>query len=125
MPLIRPEIQKVLRAVGLEKEESPGTASEKLTAAGLSQDRIAEELTEIATSSGNEALKLKALETALRVHGALKDQTQVAIPSFTVIIQSASGETISSDVNPILIPRQSLNKEGSPFGTSERADKIN
>lgn len=104
MPLIRPEVQKVLRAVGLEKEPASGSASEKLSNAGLDENRIAEELTAIATASGNEALRLKALETALRVHGSLREQTTTQLPSFNIIIQGST----EGSVNPILIPRQSL-----------------
>lgn len=104
MPLIKPEVQKILRAAGLEKETSVGSASEKLSSAGLDEDRIAEELTAIATSSGNEALRLKALETALKVHGSLKDQTTAQLPSFNIIIQGSS----EGSINPILLPRQSL-----------------
>lgn len=107
MPLIKPEIQDVLRAAGLEKPQTSGSASDKLTSAGLSLDSIAEELTELAKHSGNESLRLRALETSLKVHGALKDQPQAIIPSFTIIIQSA-GAGPTPSVNPILFPRQSL-----------------
>ena len=108
MPILKPEIQKVLRAAGLEKEPLQGSASELLSAAGLSEERIAEELTEIATSSGNESLKLKALETALRVHGSLKDQAQSSIPTFNIYIHSASSSSDTPGINPIVFPRQSL-----------------
>lgn len=109
MPLIKPEIQNVLRAAGLEREPSSGTLSDKLDLAGLSEDQICEELSQIATSSGNEAIRLRALELALKTKGALKE-TPPQIPSFTIVIQSASSQSPQSDpqVNPIFFPRTSL-----------------
>ena len=109
MPLIKPEVQKILRAAGLEKEESSGTASEQLSQAGLSTSDIAERLTGLAESSGSDALRLRALEIALKVHGALKEQPTTQVPSFTIIIQSASESSKAPDINPIVFPRQSLN----------------
>lgn len=122
MPLIKPEIQKVLRASGLEREEAPeGTISEKLDRAGLSTTDIAEELTKIATSSGNETLRLRALETAMKAHGVLKDSASVQVPSFTVVIQHAgSGSENTKDLNQILFPRQSL--EGSQVPKQEKVN---
>jgi hypothetical protein len=108
MPLIRPEIQKVLRATGLEKEPTEGTISEKLSEVGLSDDSIAENLADIATRSGNEALRLRAIETALKVRGALKDQVQNSTPTFNLIIQSCNPSVTPPSVNPIVFPRQSL-----------------
>ncbi len=113
MPLIKPEIQKVLRQAGLEKERPElsadrSTLDSHLEQAGLDTQALAEELTGLALRSNNEALRLRALETVLKVKGALKEQP-TAIPSFTIVIQN-SGEDLNSTggVNPILFPRQSL-----------------
>src|SRR4051812_5473509 len=95
MPLIKPEIQKVLRAAGLSEDEaldSQGEASsldKKLRAAGLSLEEILEEFAHIAKNSGNESLRARCLETVLKAHGALKD-TAPAIPSFTIVINGNS-----------------------------------
>jgi len=137
MPLMRPEVQKVLRSAGLiaEKQaESDSPISEKLDAAGLSLENTFEGLSQIALSSGNEALRLRALETSLKAHGALKEIAP-PIPSFTIIIQpSATGSSssvagIPVGVNPILLPRQllkSLAESGSETGTeSEGKGKPN
>ena len=112
MPLIKPEIQKVLRAAGLSPDIKDETSlDEKLSQAGLSNYTLAEEITNIALHSRNDALRLKALETALKVKGALKDQPPV-IPSFTVVIQNSSPDlSKTGGVNPILFPRQSLPKD--------------
>lgn len=109
MPLMRPEIQAVLRASGLDKSQTPpegseNAFSEKLNRAGLSQDQIAEGLSELARGSGNDSLRLRALETAMRAQGVLKETAQVQIPSFTIIIQQSS----TDKSNDILFPRQSL-----------------
>ena len=111
MPLIKPEIQNLLRKAGLAPEQSKidQTLVEKLDCAGLDLDSVLEELNILAKSSGNEALRLRALETALKAHGALKDSAP-AIPSFTIIIQDGASahETTNPQVNPILLPRQLL-----------------
>lgn len=111
MPLMRPEIQAVLRASGLDKTtapaEGPEGISDKLNRAGLSADSIADELSELARNSQNEGMRLRALETASKMHGLLKETTQVALPSFTIVIQQ--GASPASHNNDILFPRQSLN----------------
>jgi hypothetical protein len=113
VPLIKPEIQKVLRASGLdtsEPSEAPqGSISEKLDRAGLSKDELADELSIIIKSSGNESLRLRAIEQALKAHGVLKESQPVAVPSFTVIIKNStpSLDTNSDSLNQILFPRAS------------------
>lgn len=109
MPLMRPEIQAVLRASGLDKSQTPSEGSEnafseKLNRAGLSQDHIAEELSDLARGSESPAIRLRALEIGMRAQGILKETAQVAIPSFTIVIQ----QTSSDKTNDILFPRQSL-----------------
>ena len=108
MPLIKPEVQKILRESGLEKTPNQSTVDEQLAVSGLSNEAIADELTHLALQSGNEALRLRALETALKVRGALKE-TPPVIPSFTVIIQNSNPDlTKTGGVNPILFPRTGI-----------------
>lgn len=122
MPLIKPEVQKILREAGLEKEprtKPNGTVDENLSLAGLSNESIAEELTHLALNSSNESLRLRALETALKVRGALKE-TPPVLPSFTIVIQNSSPDLAKTGgVNPILIPRQSLGVSTSESTTKE------
>jgi hypothetical protein len=109
MPLIKPEVQRILRESGLEGSSSlKGSVDEHLNSAGLNNEALAEELTSLALNSNNEALRLRALETALKVKGALKEQTP-ALPSFTIVIQNSSPDlSKSGGVNPILFPRSSF-----------------
>ena len=63
MPLMRPEIQQILRTAGLvkESESKPNQSlSDRLNAAGLSLDELLEELSLVAKTSGNDGLKLRA-----------------------------------------------------------------
>lgn len=118
MPVMRPEVQAILRKVGLggsaADSAEPGSLSEKLSAAGLDLERVLENLAEVANSSGNEALRLSATRDALKMHGALKESAnnQSTMPSFTIIINDKSGadSVLVDGVNPILLPRQLLNK---------------
>ena len=120
MPLIKPEIQKVLRASGLlEEKEDSLTIDESLTRAGLDASSIAEELTILALHSSNDALRLRALETALKVKGALKEQSTVALPSFNIIIQNSSTQA-DGGVNPILLPRLGSRRKEPLESESER-----
>ena len=117
MPLMKPEIQNILRKAGLAPASSDSderSVSEKLDAAGLSLQETLDQLAYIAKESGNESLRARCLETALKAHGALKDTTP-APPSFTIVIQPSQGSpSVSSHpnlpqgVNPILLPRQLL-----------------
>jgi hypothetical protein len=111
MPIIKPEVQKVLRTAGLLPEERAENATihESLDNVGLTTESIADELAGLALRSNNEALRLRALETVLKVKGALKD-TPAVIPSFTVVIQSSDDQNLklTQGTAPHLFPRQSL-----------------
>lgn len=117
MPLMRPEIQAVLRSSGLDAvgkaaaEKAP--LSDLLESVGLGLEKTLENLAETANSSANESLRIRANETALKMHGALKETVQTQMPSFTIVINDSygppAGQIISqssTDINPILMPRQ-------------------
>lgn len=115
MPLMRPEVQAILRKVGLDKtsqQDDPGSLAEKLSAAGLDLETVLSNLAEVANTSGNEALRLSATRDALKMHGALKESAnnQSTMPSFTIIINDKLGSdsVLVDGVNPILLPRQLL-----------------
>ena len=111
MPLIRPEIQSILRETGI----SPSAArlgkqsiSEQLDEAGLSISNLLEQLSALSVSSSSDQLKARVLETALKMHGVLKEQA-AAPPAITINITDPYGQNPS--VNPILIPRAVKPKE--------------
>lgn len=116
MPIIKPEVQKILRTAGLiedrsEISEDSLNMDQQLSISGLNGESIAEELTNLALHSQNESLRLRALETALRVKGALKDQP-AQLPTFNIVIQGSSTDLSKTEgVNPIIFPRQSLSEE--------------
>ncbi len=121
MPLMRPEVQEVLRAAGLAPgatKSDERTLSDKLDAAGLSLEETLEQIAQIINSTGNDALRMRAAETVLKAHGALKE-TAPAPPSFTIVIQESLGNgqiakplagatNLPEGVNPICLPRQLL-----------------
>jgi hypothetical protein len=116
---MKPEIQQLLRNAGVIPESrtlgsNENSLTDKLDAAGLSLEETLDELANLAKRSGNEGIRLRALESSLKAHGALKETTP-PIPSFTIIIQPSSSSTpqqqssfIPPGVNPILLPRQLL-----------------
>lgn len=112
MPLMSPGIQAALRKAGVEK--SPATVEEtsitdRLENAGLSLENTLGNLATIANGTGNEGLRLRANETALKLHGALKEATVSQIPSFTLVINDP-GSAGQGGINPIFLPRQLLNQ---------------
>ena len=111
MPLIRPEIQSILqRLVFLRQGQDSGkqSISEQLDEAGLSISNLLEQLSALSVSSSSDQLKARVLETALKMHGVLKEQA-VAPPAITINITDPYGQNPS--VNPILIPRAVKPKE--------------
>jgi hypothetical protein len=130
MPLIRPEVQRVLRSAGLVESPSSGetgsgetTMSDQFNQAGLSDSNIAEEIKNLALHSNNEGMRMRALETALKVKGALKDQP-ISLPVFNIIIQNSDIDLQPTrGANPILFPRQSLNKLSS-LETAQETETI-
>lgn len=120
MPVIKPEIQKILRQAGLAPEASNSETplTEKLDGAGMNIDEAVEELVNLARNAGNDNIRLNALRDVLKLHGALKETAPVA-PSFTIVINESSLPSqnpqldqkptgVPSGVNPILLPRQLL-----------------
>jgi hypothetical protein len=119
MPLINQNIQKILREAGLaqdSQEESKVKTSNKeqtdleikLEAAGLSLDDVLADLSYIARQGGSEAIRLRALENALKAHGVNKDQPP-AVPTINIIINDSKVTSSQNDfdgINPILIPRK-------------------
>lgn len=113
MPLMSPGVQAALRKAGVEKipiHELPGreeeSITEKLHSAGLSLETTLENLATIANGTGNEGLKLRANETALKLHGALKESNINTVPSFTIVIQDPGSASQTQVANPIFLPRQ-------------------
>ncbi len=104
MPLLSPQIQKALRASGLlENTEEKTSLSEKLEKSNLSLDDLLSSLYDFSQNASAENLRLDAIKTALKMHGALSEQTP-APPSVTFIIQGEEAQ----EVNPILIPRSKI-----------------
>ena len=106
MPLIRPEIQEVLRSAGIlpEKSEEKISIQESLEGSGLGLPELAEELVSLAKHSGNEGIRLRALEIGAKLHGILKESQQSPrdLPQFNIIIQTSRP---SGDPSEILFPR--------------------
>jgi len=112
VPIIKPEVQQILAKAGLIKEPASErdnkSVEENLNLHGLDNDALAEALTRIALTSDNDTLRLRALETALKVKGALKEQPQT-MPQVTIVIQGSDTDLSRTlGVNPIIFPRQSL-----------------
>lgn len=105
MPIINPEIQRVLAAAGLPSRtpESPNsTLKESLDNSGLDITSLLSNLACIINESGSEVVKISAIEKALKMHGALKEnQAPPPVPINIIINDPGRPEGI----NPILIPR--------------------
>lgn len=121
MPTIRPEIQKALRQAGLDKSSTTkldsnfnldldtekSTLERKLETAGLSLEDTLDDLRMLVKNTQNDNLRLRATETILKMHQALKEQAG-AMPSINIIIQDPNKDFLqkTNGVNPILLPRE-------------------
>lgn len=102
--LNKEQIDRVLEAAEVlpaARKNEKKSASAELEAAGLGLDRIATDLGFLAENAGSEAIKMRALELALKAHGALQPEVAQVVPSLTIVIHDST----KVDVNPILIPR--------------------
>lgn len=118
MPLLNPEIQKALRAAGLEKGTPSPTETPEvnnvqgyLNDAGSSLEESIKRLVHIAENSTSEALRLRAEEGILKLHGVMKDQAP-ALPTINIIIQEPAGSVGRGvqGTNPIFLPRELIKK---------------
>lgn len=110
MPILKPDIQAALRASGLspsETDEKPLLAN--LEDAGLSQDAVLKNLGFIMENGGSDAIRLRAIENALKVRGLMKDSAAPA-PQISITIVDALPKVAESveGVNRILLPRELL-----------------
>ncbi len=101
MPLLKPEIQEALRSVGLSRDSGADSITDILNDNNLSLRDSIELLSDIARS-GDAGERRRAIETAFKLHGVLKDTPSI-IPQVTIIISDP--EAAVGGVNPILIPR--------------------
>lgn len=102
MPIIKPEIQRALRAAGLSKAESSADVVTILDNNRLSVNDTIEILSEIAYG-GDTNQRLRAVDASFKLHGLLKDQS-APIPNISIVIQDQFSPVVEG-LNPILIPR--------------------
>lgn len=121
MPIMRPEVQEMMRNAGLvdgQKISAPAedTIAAKLERAGLGLEEVLLNLAQTANNSANEGLKVRANETALKLHGALKETAAPSVPAFTIIINDSASKPVEihEGVNPIFLPRQLLSTLQQP-----------
>src|SRR6266568_659036 len=108
MPIISPDIQKALRQVGLSKNLKDIPLVERLEANNLSLDDALEQLSEI-MQGGDANQKLRAVDTALKLHKVLNED-KVQMPVIQIQINDKFSAA-STSVNPILIPREPVKFE--------------
>lgn len=111
MPLIDTSIELVkastaLKSLGLfQGKDSPKeTLKDLLEENSLGADALISSLGSIAHNGESEAIRLRAIETGLKLHPAtrqaMKEHDERAIPIVNIVIHGVDGP------NPILIPRK-------------------
>lgn len=107
MPILTPEIKKVLKSVGLNQDKPEGSSLEdSLDSAGLSLESTLNTVSHIMDHGDTDTIRLNAANTALKLRGLMKD-AGATVPSVTIVIRD-SGAPL---VNPILIPRAAATAE--------------
>ncbi|MGH7239549.1 MAG: hypothetical protein ACREHG_05730 [Candidatus Saccharimonadales bacterium] len=106
MPILKPEIQKVLQSAGLPTQNSD--FDQALEFAGLSDTEILGQLSHEMSNGDTSASRIRAVELALKAKRRLTDNAGAQIPSVTIVINDAFGDGSANTqrVNPILIPRK-------------------
>ena len=80
----------------------PASLEEKLKANNLGTEECIEHLADIARNGeSRDAIRLRAIETGLKLNGVLKEAERPIAPTFTIVINDPGALAI----NPILIPR--------------------
>ena len=110
MPLLDPRIQNALNEAGLGNTDKAESLTDRMDRKGLGMERLLENLAAIAETSQSDHLRMRAIENALKMHGALKDQA-APIPQISIVIKDPSmvaATAESNGINPILLPRQMI-----------------
>lgn len=104
MPIINHDIQKALRLAGIVKEENTEDTGiqSRLDRHNLSLTETLDHLANIVSNADTSTVKLRAVDTILKLHGVLKE-TAAPPPSINIIINDSKAIT---GINPILVPRQ-------------------
>ena len=107
MPIINHDIQRALRVAGIVKDDNPTDTGiqARLDRHNLSLDETLAHLSDLVTGSDTSAVKLRAVDTILKLHGILKE-TAAPPPSINIIINDSLGTPVGNGINPILIPRR-------------------
>lgn len=93
--LLKPEIEKALGAAGLIDNGPDSSLTKKLDDAGLDIDTTLQELAILVRKAESEHLRHSAIQTILKLHGALRnDQAPSEVSTINIIIQSGEGPGI-------------------------------
>lgn len=111
MPLIKPEIETVLKEVfgsstkNEDEDPKPQELSQKLEKAGLGLKTTLDTVGWLMENGASDAIRLRAAEDSLKVHGLMKEQPAAA-PIVNIVINDPGAAQM--EINPILIPREVL-----------------
>lgn len=106
MPILRPEVERLMNAANLGKNKSKDI-KDLLEDAGLGLAETLQNLKETRDFTESESTRTRINEAVLKMHGVMKEEGQT-IPSITILIADPNAPI----VNPILLPRE-LHKRNS------------
>lgn len=99
MPLLSPTaIKNVLKESGIKKDLE---LKDLLGANSLGPEELIEELGHVVRGADSSAIKLRGIETGLKLNGLLTNNDAPQMPTVNIIINDPQ----YTDVNPILLPR--------------------
>ena len=104
-------INEILQAAGVIRAKSADEKNhlkEILNDSALSLEEVISELSNVVKGSQDESIKLRGIDTALKLHGAMKEEDK-SVPSITINIQApreaASESEETYGIPSIFIPR--------------------
>lgn len=99
MPLL--QVQQVKKALAESGVRGSEDVKKLLEIEGLGPSEVIAELGSAMRSAENSHIKLKAIDTALKLNGLMHNNDGVSIPVVNIVINDSE----FSGQNPILIPR--------------------
>lgn len=108
MPILRPEVSKLLEASNLNKDgaDRKKDTKEMLNDAGLGLEDTLNNLRQLRDFTENESTKVRINESVLKMHGVMVNEGST-IPVINIIISDPAAPV----KNPILLPRELHKKE--------------
>jgi len=95
-------IDEILKETGIKKEGN--SLKDILSNSGMGLENVIQNLANLAFNAGDDAVRLRAIDTGLKLHKVMDDE-KAAAPVINITIQSVNGNREMHGIASILVPR--------------------